>query len=147
MYEDEQDGEQVEKKTPMESVVEFLQQDDFEQALRMVCQQPDSFSSEDRKKVATYCLSSIPELAEEVFTISKVKNDVDMMKYAYHHVNLTTNNKLIYAIELGLDAVAEKLALVATNLDFAIYKCMLLQNGDLGQKIVKIKEQKQEQAI
>ena len=96
MYEDEQDGEQVEKKTPMESVVEFLQQDDFEQALRMVCQQPDSFSSEDRKKVATYCLSSIPELAEEVFTISKVKNDVDMMKYAYHHVNLTTNNKLIY---------------------------------------------------
>jgi hypothetical protein len=54
---------------------------------------------------------------------------------------------LIYAIELGLDAVAEKLALVATNLDFAIYKCMLLQNGDLGQKIVKIKEQKQEQAI
>ena len=146
MYEDEQEEEFV-VKTPMESVVEFLQQDDFEQALRMVCQQPDSFSSEVRKKVATYCLSSMPELAEEVFTISKVKNDVDMMKYAYHHVNLTTNNKLIYAIELGLDAVAEKLALVATNLDFAIYKCMLLQNGDLGQKIVKIKEQKQEQAI
>jgi hypothetical protein len=137
--------EEVVKKTPMESVVEFLQQDDFEQALRMVCQKPDSFNHEERKKVATYCLSSMPELAEEVFTISKVKNDVDMMKYAYHHVNLTTNNKLVYAIELGLDAVAEKLALIATNLDFAIYKCMLLQNGELGQKIVRIKDQKQEQ--
>jgi hypothetical protein len=139
--------EEVVKKTPMESVVDFLKEDDFEQALRMVCQHPDSFNHEERKKVANYCLSSMPELAEEIFTISKVKNDTDMMRYAYQHVNLTTNNKLIYAIELGLDAVAEKLAFVATNLDFAIYKCMLLQNGELGQKIVRIKESKQEKSV
>lgn len=124
----------------IEKVIEHLKLDEFQEAMQLLLHNPDKFSHEDRKKSVGYCLSQMPSLADEVFTIAKVKNDTDLQKYAYHHVNLTNNNKLIYAIELGLDAVAEKLAEKCTNLDFAIYKCMLLKNHELGTKLAGVKE-------
>jgi hypothetical protein len=124
--------------TILEKALEHLKQDEFEEALQLVLHQPDEFAHEDRKRIANYCMSSNTDLAKECFTISKVKNDADMMKYAFQHTKLTTNNKLIYAIELGLDAVVEKLALQATNLEFAIYKCMILQKDELAKKLADI---------
>lgn len=124
----------------LQETLDLLQKDEFETALRNIMQHPDKFSSEDRRKISQYIFSCESALAEECFTIAKVKNDLDMMKHAYHYTKLTVNNKLIYSIEMGLDAVAEKLALEATNLDFAIYKCLIMLNHDLGQKLSGIRE-------
>jgi hypothetical protein len=80
-------------------------------------------------------------MADEVFTLCKVKSDLEMMKQAFQFVKLSSNNTLIYAIELGLDAVAERLAEEGkvNNLDAAIYKCLLVQNGKLAGKLLEIK--------
>lgn len=126
----------------LQETLDLLKNDDFEKALDNLMKHPDKFSSDDRKKISGYIFSCEPTLADECFTISKVKNDLDMMKHAYHHTKLTLNNKLIYAIEMGLDAVAEKLAEEATNLDFAIYKCLIMLKHDLGQKLSGIRERK-----
>ena len=126
----------------LDETLELLKNDEFEKALHNVVHNPDKFSHEDRKKITQYIFNCDNTLAEELFTIRKVKNDLDMMKYAFHHVKLTLNNKLIYAIEMGMDAIAEKLALEATNLDFAIYKCLIMQNHDLGRKLSDIREQR-----
>lgn len=125
-----------------EQCVELLKEDRFEECLQLLCHNADKFAHEDRKKMAVYCLSSMPEVASDVFYTSKVKNDTDMMKYAYQHVNLSINNKFIYAIELGLEAVVEKLCDTATNLDFGIYKCMTMDKLDLARVISNKKEER-----
>jgi hypothetical protein len=129
----------------LEQALEHLKNDEFREAMMLLLGNPDQFSSEDRKKIAKYCLSSMPEMAEEVFTLCKVKSDTEMMKQAFQHVKLSNNNTLIYAIELGLDAVAERLALEGkvNNLDAAIYKCLLAQNGSLAGKLLDIKAKRQ----
>ena len=129
----------------LEQALEHLKQDEFREAMMLLLSNPDKFSSEDRKKISKYCLSSCPDMADEIFTLCKVKSDTEMMKQAFQHIKLSNNNTLIYAIELGLDAVAERLVAEGkvNNLDAAIYKCLLLQNGVLAGKLLDIKAKRQ----